>query len=81
MLLDEATSHLDSLSERQVRRGLTNLMKGRTTLIIAYRLAAIKNADIIFVLKLGERVEQGCQDELIAQSGVYAELVRVQSRH
>lgn len=80
LLLDEATSHLDTLSEWQVRRALNDLMKGRTTLIIAHRLATIKNADIIFVLKRGECVEQGTHDALMARNGVYAELARMQSQ-
>ena len=80
LLLDEATSHLDTLSEWQVRHALTDLMKGRTTLIIAHRLATIKNADIIFVLKAGRLVEQGSHDALMARNGVYAELARMQSQ-
>ncbi|RYF58344.1 MAG: ATP-binding cassette domain-containing protein, partial [Comamonadaceae bacterium] len=80
LLLDEATSHLDTLSEWQVRHALTDLMKGRTTLIIAHRLATIKNADIIFVLKAGRLVEQGSHDALMARNGVYAQLARMQSQ-
>lgn len=80
LLRDESTSHLDTLSEWQVRRAPNDLMKGRTTLIIAHRLATIKNADIIFVLKHGECVEQGSHHALMAQNSVYTELARMQSQ-
>lgn len=75
LLLDEATSHLDTLSELQVRRALALLMKGRTTLVIAHRLATIRDADIIFVLKAGQLVELGSHDQLLAQDGLYRQLL------
>lgn len=74
LLLDEATSALDNTSERKVQQAITKLMKGRTTIIIAHRLATIINADKIIVMHEGAVVEEGVHDALIAQNGFYAEL-------
>jgi len=74
LLLDEATSALDSENERQVQSALRLLMKGKTTVVIAHRLTTVLDADCIYVLNLGEVVEQGKHDELIAKSGLYARL-------
>ncbi|MDQ2187414.1 ABC transporter ATP-binding protein [Alcaligenaceae bacterium A4P071] len=79
LVLDEATSHLDTLSELQVRRALDKLMHGRTTLVIAHRLATIRHADMILVLKDGELAESGRHDDLLAQGGLYAHLWHRQS--
>ena len=78
LVLDEATSHLDAVSESQLRQALENLMKGRTTLVIAHRLSTIRDADRIVVLDRGESVEQGSHQELLEQHGLYAQLVATQ---
>ncbi len=78
LILDEATSHLDAVSEGQLRHALENLMQGRTTLVIAHRLSTIRNADRIVVLDNGEAVEQGSHQELLEQHGLYAQLVATQ---
>lgn len=79
LVLDEATSHLDTLSELQVRRALDKLMDGRTTLVIAHRLATIRHADMILVLKDGQLAESGRHDDLLLQNGLYAHLWHRQS--
>jgi ABC-type multidrug transport system fused ATPase/permease subunit len=78
LILDEATSSLDSESERLVQDALNNLMNGRTSVVIAHRLSTIKLADKILVLKEGEIVEQGTHDSLIGEQGFYAHLVNLQ---
>ena len=78
LILDEATSHLDALSESQLRQALENLMQGRTTLVIAHRLSTIRNADRIVVLEHGQAVEQGSHQELLERNGLYAQLVSTQ---
>jgi subfamily B ATP-binding cassette protein MsbA len=74
MILDEATSSLDSESEALIQDGLHTLMGGRTTFVIAHRLSTIQNADQILVLEHGEIVERGSHDELLAVDGRYREL-------
>ncbi len=78
LILDEATSHLDAVSESQLRQALENLMQGRTTLVIAHRLSTIRNADRIVALDHGEVVEQGSHQELLDRHGLYAHLVAAQ---
>ena len=80
LLLDEATSALDAESERLVQIALQRLMKGRTTLVIAHRLATIRDADRILVLEKGRLIDQGTHDELVKKGGRYAELAKLQFR-
>ena len=74
MILDEATSALDYESEQMVRKALQELMKNRTTIIIAHRLATIKNVDKIIVIDSGEIIEQGTHEELINLNGRYKQM-------
>jgi subfamily B ATP-binding cassette protein MsbA len=78
LLLDEATSSLDTESERQVQAALRQLMRGRTTLVIAHRLSTVVDADVIYVLEAGRLIEQGSHAELLARNGAYARLYALQ---
>jgi subfamily B ATP-binding cassette protein MsbA len=78
LLLDEATSALDTASEQQVQQALSELMKGRTSLVIAHRLSTIMHADNIYVMRDGQVCESGTHKQLLAQDGVYAELHKKQ---
>ena len=78
LILDEATSHLDAVNERQVRQALETLMGGRTTVVIAHRLSTIRDADRIVVLDNGHAVEQGSHHDLLASHGLYSQLVATQ---
>jgi len=80
LILDEATSALDTKSEKEVQEALENLMKERTTLVVAHRLSTIRNADLICVLHDGRIVEQGKHDELLRKNGHYAKLVAMQQQ-
>jgi ATP-binding cassette subfamily B protein len=79
VILDEATAHLDSENETLVHRALTEALKGRTSIVIAHRLATIKSADQILVVSDGAIIESGRHDELIAKAGLYADLVAQQT--
>ena len=74
LILDEATSSLDTESERKVQTALENLMQDRTTLVIAHRLSTIQRADSIVVLDKGQIVETGTHDSLLKEKGLYAKL-------
>ena len=76
LILDEATSSVDTRTEIQIQKAMDNLMKGRTSFVIAHRLSTIKDADLILVLKDGDIIEQGNHEELIAKNGFYAEIGR-----
>ncbi len=78
LILDEATSSVDTRTEILIQKAMDNLMKGRTSFIIAHRLSTIRNADLILVMDNGEIVEQGSHDELLAQNGFYANLYQSQ---
>ena len=78
LILDEATSSVDTRTEIQIQKAMDNLMKGRTSFVIAHRLSTIKDADLILVLKDGDIIEQGNHEELIVKNGFYAELYNSQ---
>ena len=78
LILDEATSSVDTRTEVLIQEAMDKLMAGRTSFIIAHRLSTIKNADLILVMKEGDIIEQGSHDELIAQNGFYADLYNSQ---
>ena len=80
LILDEATSSVDTETERLIQQALDRLMQGKTTLVIAHRLSTIRNADQIVVLGNGGIAERGNHDELMAQRGIYWHLNRVQSQ-
>ena len=78
LLLDEATSALDAASEEQIQKALETLAKGRTTLVVAHRLATVQGADQILVMDQGQLVEQGSHSQLVAKDGLYAKLCALQ---
>jgi len=81
LILDEATSSLDSKSEHMVQEALERLMKGRTTLIIAHRLSTIQNVDTVVTLQDGKVAEMGSPKELAESGGIYAQLLKLQGSH
>lgn len=78
LILDEATSSVDTRTEGRIQKAMNNLMKGRTSFVIAHRLSTIKDADVILVMKDGDIIEQGNHQELLAQNGFYAQLYNSQ---
>ena len=78
LILDEATSSLDNRSEQEIKRALSELSEGRTTLVIAHRLSSIENAHRIVVLESGRIVDSGRHEELLERNGLYASLYRFQ---
>ena len=78
LILDEATSSVDTRTEMQIQKAMDNLMKGRTSFVIAHRLSTIKDADLILVMKDGDIIEQGSHKELLAANGFYADLYNSQ---
>ena len=79
LILDEATSSLDTESERLVQEALTNLMQNRTSIVIAHRLSTIQNADEILVMQSGRIIERGTHQNLMASNGTYKRLVEMQA--
>ena len=79
LILDEATSSLDTESEKLVQDAINNMMQNRTSIVIAHRLSTIRHADEIIVLQKGRIVERGNHDELIALNGFYRKLVEMQA--
>ena len=78
LILDEATSSVDTRPEVRIQKAMDNLMQGRTSFIIAHRLSTIRDADLILVMKDGDIIEQGSHEELLAKNGFYAELYNSQ---
>ena len=78
LILDEATSSVDTRTEIQIQKAMDNLMKGRTSFVIAHRLSTIRNADMILVMKDGNIIEQGSHEELMKKGGFYADLYNSQ---
>ena len=78
LILDEATSSIDTLTEIKIQKAFDELMKGRTSFIVAHRLSTIRSADVILVMKEGRIIEQGSHEELMDKGGFYAELYNSQ---
>lgn len=78
LILDEATSNVDTRTEELVQKAMDQLTKGRTSFIIAHRLSTIRNADLILVMNEGDIIEQGTHEELLKQNGFYANLYNSQ---
>lgn len=78
LILDEATSSVDTRTEERIQKAMNNLMRGRTSFVIAHRLSTIKDADVILVMKDGDIIEQGNHEELLRKGGFYAELYNSQ---
>jgi ATP-binding cassette subfamily B protein len=79
LILDEATSAVDSATEASIQEAMDRLVKGRTTIAIAHRLSTLRNADKLIVMEKGEIVEQGTHEQLLQRNGIYADLVRKQA--
>ena len=78
LILDEATSSIDTLTEIRVQKAFTKMMKGRTSFVVAHRLSTIRESDVILVMKDGNIIEQGSHRELLKQKGFYYELYHSQ---
>ena len=78
LILDEATSSVDTRTEEQIQKAMDNLMRGRTSFVIAHRLSTIRDADLILAMNNGDIVEQGTHEELLAKNGFYAEIYNSQ---
>ena len=78
MILDEATSSVDTRTEERIQKAMDTLMKGRTSFVIAHRLSTIRDADLILVMKDGDIIEQGTHESLLAEGGFYANLYNSQ---
>ena len=78
LITDEATAALDAVSEKKVQKALDNVMKGRTSIIVAHRLGTIRSANMIYVFDAGELVESGTHEELVSKRGSYYDLVKLQ---
>lgn len=78
LILDEATSSVDTRTEERIQAAMDNLMRGRTSFVIAHRLSTIRDADLILVMKDGDIIEQGTHDSLLAEGGFYANLYNSQ---
>ena len=78
LILDEATSSIDTRTEQRIQRAFAKLMRGRTSFIVAHRLSTIKEADLILVMNNGNIIEQGTHEELLKQNGFYARLYNSQ---
>ncbi|MDY3245053.1 MAG: ATP-binding cassette domain-containing protein, partial [Candidatus Limiplasma sp.] len=78
LILDEATSSIDTRTEQRIQRAFEKLMRGRTSFIVAHRLSTIQNADMILVMNAGNVVEQGTHEELLQKGGFYAKLYNSQ---
>lgn len=78
LILDEATSSVDTRTEEQIQAAMDNLMRGRTSFVIAHRLSTIRDADLILVMKDGDIIEQGTHDSLLEEGGFYANLYNSQ---
>ena len=78
LILDEATSSVDTRTEQQIQAAMDKLMENRTSFVIAHRLSTIKNADLILVMNHGDIIESGTHEELLAQGGFYADLYNSQ---
>jgi ATP-binding cassette subfamily B protein len=79
LIMDEATSSVDTETEQEIQKALDNLVKGRTTIAIAHRLSTLKRADRLVVMEQGEKVEEGSHDDLMAKQGAYWRLYQAQA--
>jgi ATP-binding cassette subfamily B protein len=81
LILDEATSSIDTRTEMKIQDAFSEMMRGRTSFIVAHRLSTIREADVILVMKSGKVIEKGRHEELLARGGFYSELYNSQFAH